>query len=137
MRDPAALAWLDPPPAPSVTEARALLVALGALDREGAITEEGKAIRSLALPPRLARMVIDAARRGEAGVAAEVAAVLVERGLGGDGVDLGERVERLAPRSLAARGGGAPPRAPMGRAGAPADRWSATAAVAISPISAG
>jgi ATP-dependent helicase HrpB len=107
VRDPAALAWLDPPPPPSLTEARALLVALGALDRDGAITEEGKAIRSLALPPRLARMVIDAARRGEAGVAAEVAAVLVERGLGGDGVDVGERVERLhrdrSPRGEEAR----------------------------------
>ena len=107
VRDPAALAWLDPPPGPSVTEARTLLVALGALDRACAITEEGKAIRSLALPPRLARMVIDAARRGEADVAAEVAAVLVERGLGGDGVDLGERVERFdrdrSPRGAEAR----------------------------------
>ena len=95
VREPAALAWLDPPPAPSLAEARTLLMALGALDGEGTITEEGKAIRTLAMPARLARMVIDAARRGEEEAAAELAAVLVERGLGGDGIDLVERVERL------------------------------------------
>jgi ATP-dependent helicase HrpB len=94
-RDPNALAWLDPPAAPAVNEARALLRQLGALDAEGALTEEGKAIRSLALPPRLARMVVDASRAGEAGLAADIAAVLVERGLGGDGSDVSERVERL------------------------------------------
>ncbi len=94
-RDPASLAWLDPPAAPAVNEARALLRQIGALDVDGGLTDEGRAIRSLALPPRLARMVVDAARLGEAGFAAEIAAVLVERGLGGDGADVAERVERL------------------------------------------
>jgi ATP-dependent helicase HrpB len=96
VRDPAPLAWLDPPPAPAVKEARALLEGLGALDRDGGITDEGRAIRSLPLPPRLARMVVDAARLGEAELAAQIAVVLVERGLGGDAVDLTERVERMA-----------------------------------------
>lgn len=95
VRDPAQLAWLDPPPAPAVKEARALLASLGALDDEGAITQEGRALRSLALPPRLARMVIEAARRGEARLGADLAAVLVERGLGGDRADLTSRVEAL------------------------------------------
>jgi ATP-dependent helicase HrpB len=63
-RDPASLLWLDPPPAAAVAEARALLNRLGALDGEGAITDAGRAIRALALPPRLARMVVDAARAG-------------------------------------------------------------------------
>ena len=94
-RDPASLKWLDPPPAPAVAEARALLGKLGALDAEGAITDEGRAIRALALPPRLARMVVDAARRGEAALAADIAAVIVERGLGGAEVDLAERVRRF------------------------------------------
>ena len=94
-RNPNDLTWLDPPPAPAVAEARALLRQIGALDADGAITQEGHAIRALALPPRLARMVVDAARDGEAALAAEIAAVLVERGLGGDGVDVAERVERL------------------------------------------
>ncbi len=94
-RDPSSLAWLDAPPAPAVAEARALLQGLGALDAEGGITDEGRAIRALPLPPRLARMVVDAARAGAARRAAEIAVVLVERGLGGDSVDIGERVEQL------------------------------------------
>ena len=94
-RDPASLAWLDAPPAPAVKEARALLRDLDALDAEGAITEEGRAIRALPLPPRLARMVVDAARAGEAALAAQIALVLVERGLGGEGADIADRVQRL------------------------------------------
>ncbi|MBL8590742.1 MAG: ATP-dependent helicase HrpB, partial [Methylobacteriaceae bacterium] len=87
-REPARLAWLDPPPAAALAEARALLGELGALDGDGAITAKGRAIRALALPPRLAAMVVAAAAAGEAGLAAEIAAVLVERGIGGEGVDV-------------------------------------------------
>ena len=94
-RDPATMQWLDPPPAPAVAEARALLRRLGALDEDGAITDEGRAIRALALPPRLARMVVDAARTGEANLAADIAAVIVERGLGGNEADVCERVRRF------------------------------------------
>ena len=95
VRDPNQLAWLDPPPAPALKEARQLLVSLDALDETGAITPHGQAIRALALPPRLARMVIEAAKQGEARLAADLAAVLVERGLGGERVDLSERVENF------------------------------------------
>jgi len=95
VRDPSSLTWLDAPPAPAIKEARALLESLGALDAQATITDEGKAIRALPLPPRLARMVIDAARQGEATLAADIALVLVERGLGGDHCDLTERIERL------------------------------------------
>lgn len=93
--DPARLNFLDPPPAPALKEARALLEQLHALDREGRITETGRALRDLPLPPRLARMVRAAGGRGQAREAAEIAAVLVERGLGGDGADVAERVERF------------------------------------------
>ncbi len=91
--DPGKLAFLDPPPRAALKEARALLTAIGAVDGDGRITEEGRAIASLALPPRLARMVVDAAREGEAKIASEIAVVLTERGLGGDGVDLATRIE--------------------------------------------
>ena len=64
--DPASLAFLDPPPPPALAEAKALLGELGAIDREGRITEEGRRLRNLPLPPRLARMVVDAAAVGEA-----------------------------------------------------------------------
>lgn len=92
--DPTALAFLDPPPAPALKEARALLLQLGAVDAEGRITEVGRRMRDLPLPPRLARMVLLAGESGQARDAADVAAVLVERGLGGDAVDLAERIER-------------------------------------------
>ncbi|MEZ0169525.1 ATP-dependent helicase HrpB [Microvirga sp. TS319] len=93
--DPSTLAFLDPPPAPAVKEARTLLQQLDALDGEGRITETGRRLRDLPLPPRLARMVLIAGENGHARDAADLAAVLVERGLGGDTVDLGERVERF------------------------------------------
>ncbi len=95
VRDPSTLTWLDPPPGAAVTEARKLLRGLEALDAEGAITGTGRAIRSLALPPRLARMVIEAAKTGSAQLAAEIAAALVERGIGGDAADVSERVDRF------------------------------------------
>ena len=93
--DPTSLAFLDPPPAPALKEATALLTDLGALDGHGRITELGRRLRALPLPPRLARMVLAAGEYGEARAAADLAAVLVERGLGGDSIDLTERVERF------------------------------------------
>ena len=61
--DPATLAFLDPPPAPAWKEAKSLLRELGALDADGRITAEGERLRALALPPRLARMIVDFAAR--------------------------------------------------------------------------
>jgi ATP-dependent helicase HrpB len=93
VRDPAGLAFLDPPPAPALKEARGLLGELGALDDDGRITAEGKRLRALALPPRLARMIVDSNLLGTGKAAAEIAAVLTERGLGGDNVDLDVRLD--------------------------------------------
>lgn len=95
VRDPATLAFLDPPPLPALSEARDLLRQLGALDGDGRITAEGQALRALALPPRLARMIVDAQRSGAAQEAADIAAVLTERGLGGDSVDLDTRLDQF------------------------------------------
>jgi ATP-dependent helicase HrpB len=93
--DPGRLAFLDPPPSGALTEARALLAELGAIDEQGRITEEGKKLRQLPLPPRLARMVVDAAAKGAGQRAADIAAILSERGLGGNDVDLGSRLDRF------------------------------------------
>jgi ATP-dependent helicase HrpB len=93
--DPAGLVFLDPPPEPSLNEARVLLSDLGAIDASGRITPEGKLLNRLPLPPRLARMVGDASREGAGKVAAEIAAVLTERGLGGNDVDLHHRIDAL------------------------------------------
>jgi ATP-dependent helicase HrpB len=105
--DPSTLAFLDPPPSPALKEARSLLRELGALDGDGRITAEGQSLRELALPPRLARMIVDSHRLGAGQAAAEIAAILTERGLGGDSVDLDARLDQFrrdrSPRAASAR----------------------------------
>ncbi|UWU77586.1 ATP-dependent helicase HrpB [Bradyrhizobium huanghuaihaiense] len=105
--DPAALSFLDPPPQPAWKEAKSLLSELNALDADGRITAEGKSLRALALPPRLARMIVDSHRAGAGEDAAEIAAIITERGLGGDSVDLEHRRDQFrrdrSPRAASAR----------------------------------
>ena len=105
--DPSTLAFLDAPPAPALKEARSLLRELGALDGDGRITAEGNSLRALALPPRLARMIVDSHRWGAGEQAAEIATILTERGLGGDSVDLDIRLDQFrrdrSPRASSAR----------------------------------
>jgi ATP-dependent helicase HrpB len=105
--DPAALSFLDPPPQPAWKEAKNLLSELNALDGDGRITAEGKSLRALALPPRLARMIVDSHRAGAGEEAAEIAAILTERGLGGDSADLDHRRDQFrrdrSPRAASAR----------------------------------
>ncbi|HEX8900275.1 ATP-dependent helicase HrpB [Vitreimonas sp.] len=105
--DPTTLAWLDPPPKPAWNEAMALLRRIGALDESGRLTEHGAAVARLPLPPRLAHMVIEASRHGEGLLAARIAMLLTEQGLGGRSADLRERLHRFVtergPRADAAR----------------------------------
>ncbi len=93
LTDPLALSWLDPPSYAALEAARTDLVALRALDSDGRITSLGKRMRALPLPPRLARMVLAAAEKGAAKSAAHLAAILVERGLGGNDTDLTHRLD--------------------------------------------
>ncbi|HEY1473197.1 MAG TPA: ATP-dependent helicase HrpB [Pseudolabrys sp.] len=93
--DPTTLAFLDPPPAAALSEAKALLTELGAIDVAGRITEEGRKLRQLPLPPRLARMVVDAAAEGAGELAATIAVLLTERGLGGNDPDLRHRLDQF------------------------------------------
>lgn len=101
------LAFLDPPPAGAMAEARALLTRLEALDGEGILTPHGRAIAAMPMPPRLAHMVARGAEAGAGLRAAQAAAILTERGLGGNDVDLRRRLELLArdssPRAKDAR----------------------------------
>ena len=116
-RDPADLAFLDAPPSGAYAEARALLVRLEALDAAGRPTAHGRLLARLPLPPRLAHMVAMGARHGAGERAAKIAAVLSERGLGGSGAALAERLERFeADRGQRARD-----------ARALANRWAAAA----------
>jgi ATP-dependent helicase HrpB len=108
------LRFIDPPPGPAIEEARMLLAALGALDQRGALTKRGEQMRALALPPRLAAMVVAGRMQGRGRAAAELAVLLTEQGLGGPDVDLEVRdgrgfahdrsPEGLRPRVLLRRG---------------------------------
>ncbi len=104
---PEQLAFLDPPPRAAVTEAKALLTELHAIDGDGRLTEEGQKLRRLPLPPRLARMVVDAGAFVEALRAAEIAVLIGERGLASDDVDLTHRLDAFrrdrSPRAREAR----------------------------------
>ena len=124
---PEKLSFLDPPPRAALDEAKALLAQLGAIDGDGRITDVGLHLRRLPLPPRLARMVVDAAAVGEALQAAELAALIGERGLGGDDLDLRERLNALHRD-----------RSPRGRdARAMAERWAEIASPPSPPAGEG
>lgn len=88
----AGLAFLTPPNPGVLTEARALLAALGALDDAGRITAHGRALAALPLHPRLGHMLMTAG--GE--LAGLVAALLAERDpVRGAPPDLALRIEAL------------------------------------------
>jgi len=93
--DPRTLSWIDPPAATAIDAARQQLTELEALDAQGRITNIGRRLRSLPLPPRLARMALAAAELGHAREATEIAAVIVERGLGGSDADLDHRLQEF------------------------------------------
>ena len=94
--EPAALPWLDPPPAAALAAARQTLHALGALDGEGRITPHGHKMAALPMSPQPAHMLLYAAQHGAAEDAALLALLLQERGLGGRGEDLAARLDRWA-----------------------------------------
>jgi len=87
-RDPAQLPFLTPPNPAAVTESRALLQGLDALDQAGAITAHGRAMAALPLHPRLAHMVLKGGRD-----AAQLAALLSGRDI----------LDRQAPSDLGLR----------------------------------
>jgi ATP-dependent helicase HrpB len=130
-KSPEALRWLTPPREAPWNVARGALVDSGAMDTTGALTDLGRRIGAIALPPRLALMVLRAGQEGEADLAADIAALMSERELGGRSVDLDERLARFhadnGPRSRAMRdlarrwarqAGGAAPAEPYRGAGA-------------------
>ena len=92
--DPASLAWLDPPPPAALSAARERLVKLEALDSEGHITARGRQIAALPMEPWQAAMLLFGAEHGAASEAAKLALLLQERGLGGRGEDLAQRLAR-------------------------------------------
>lgn len=95
-RQPADLLWLDVPPSAAWQQALSLLQQLEALDSQGAITEHGRALLALPLPPRLAHMVQRGRELGAGELAAQLAVLLSERDVLRDaGVDISLRLEAL------------------------------------------
>ncbi|WP_406869957.1 ATP-dependent helicase HrpB [Thioclava sp. 'Guangxiensis'] len=92
------LAFLTPPPAPALAEARALLKNLGALDGTS-LTPHGQALARLPLHPRLGHMLLKAGKS-----AADLAALLAERDpLRGAPAELTLRLKAVQkPRDFAA-----------------------------------
>ena len=86
--DATALGLLSPPNPAALSEAHSLLLTLSALDKNGSITEHGKALANLPLHPRVGHLLLKGGKEG-----AEIAALLSERDV----------LSRDAPRDFALR----------------------------------
>ena len=85
--DATALAWLDPPPAAPLAQARDLLRQLEAIDASTRVTAHGRAMEKLGMHPRLAHMLLKSRELGAQRLACDLAAILSERDIlrGGSG----------------------------------------------------
>ena len=72
--------------------AQELLSTLGAIDETGALTVLGSEMARLPLPPRLGALVASAPNAEARALAAEIAALAGERGMGGNSPDLRDRL---------------------------------------------
>jgi ATP-dependent helicase HrpB len=79
VKEAAHLAWLNPPPAAALAQARELLVQLGALEASGHVTAHGRAMAELPLHPRLAHMLLAAKAECVGAAACDLAALIGER----------------------------------------------------------
>jgi ATP-dependent helicase HrpB len=98
--DANALAWLDPPPAAPLAQARELLQLLEAIDATTRITAHGRILGKLGMHPRLAHMLVKGRALGAAHLACDLAAILSERdilraGAGARDADLRLRIAVL------------------------------------------
>lgn len=91
--DPSQMQFIDQPPGPAWAEAIALLQKLDATDNRQQITEQGRALAALPLHPRLAHMILQGSAKRQAQRAAEIAALVSEHGLGGDAIDIENRLQ--------------------------------------------
>ena len=106
-RDVERLPWLTPPPRTSLAYANALLQSLDALDAEGCVTPQGRALSKLPCHPRIARMLLVADTPERKALAADIAALLEEKDpLAGEGdVSLSTRLDALRRERHGGRGG--------------------------------
>ena len=98
--EPDELAWLDTPPAAAYAQAQDLLQRLGALSRNTRggwqLTAHGQAMAELPAHPRIAHLLLRGQALGLAPLAANLAALLVERDIQrGGGSDIATRLGLL------------------------------------------
>ena len=94
------LRLIDPLPADSLSDAITVLHGLGAIDEEGRVTDEGRALARIPTDPRLARALRDGGPAVGARLAAEVVALL--------GGDVRSADSDVAQALIALRGGRSP-----------------------------
>jgi ATP-dependent helicase HrpB len=98
--DANALAWLDPPPAAPLAQARDLLRQLEAIDAAARVTAHGRELGKLGMHPRLGHMLVKSRGLDAVRLACDLAAILSERDIlraapGARDVDLRLRVAVL------------------------------------------
>lgn len=93
--DPSRLSWLDAPPDGRLDAARRRLLDLGAIDEAGTLTGKGRAMSRLPMPPQMSALVVSANNPAEKAMAARIAALAGERGVGGNSEDLRVRLARF------------------------------------------
>jgi ATP-dependent helicase HrpB len=103
------LAWLTPPPAAALAQARELLYELEALDADGAVTGHGRRMAGVGAHPRLAHLLVRGRAEGLGALAADLAALLNARDIfQGEGrapdADLTARVEAVRRARAGGRG---------------------------------
>lgn len=105
--DLADLSFITNPPEKAIDAAFGLLEKLGAVDTNKRLTKLGQMMRDIALPVRLSSMVLKAGEKGSHKLAAKLAVLLTEQGLGGAGVDLELRLKNFerdkSPRAKSAK----------------------------------
>ncbi|MEZ5897422.1 MAG: ATP-dependent helicase HrpB [Parvularculaceae bacterium] len=94
-RDAARLTFIDPPANGRLEKARRTLAELGAIDAAGALTAKGRAMAALPMAPQLAAMIAGAGDGADRALAAQIAVLIGERGLGGASADLRDRLNRF------------------------------------------
>lgn len=80
VEEPTSFKWFEPPPADSLKAAAALLFELDAVE-DDSLTDTGRRMARFPVSPRVARLMVEAERRGVATMGAGAAALLSERPL--------------------------------------------------------
>lgn len=100
MRDLNDFDWYEAPTIEAIEAAENLLHKLGAIDRNGQITQTGRRMLHFPLHPRLSRLLVEAETRGVAREAAAIAALIGERSIQSNSFDIDSRDKKRNAKSV-------------------------------------